>query len=124
MSIIKELEDFYNPEIELPKEILKDEQNYKYFEGTVKYKDIKNTEYIKSINDKGEEIGRIFLDKNKKQKYIEIFNNAKMNVLGISSNITFLHSFSNNEKQNYNPNEFLGFRYYENGDKKSGKFLQ
>ena len=123
MSVIKELEDFYSPEKELPKEILKDEQNSKYFEGTVRYTDIKNSEYIKSINDKGEEIGRIFLDKNKKEKYVEIFYNAKMNVLGISSNITFLHSFSNNEKQNYNPNEFIGFRYYINGLKKSGKFF-
>ena len=104
MSVIKELEDFYSPEKELPKEILKDEQNSKYFEVTVRYTDIKKSEYIKSINDKGEEIGRIFLDKNKKEKYVEIFYNAKMNVLGISSNITFLHSFSNNEKQNYNPN--------------------
>lgn len=123
MSVIKELEDFYIPEKELPKEILKDEQNSKYFEGTVKYIDTKKSEYIKSINDKDEEIGRIFLDKNKKEKYLEIFNNAKMNVLGISSNITFLHSFSNNEKQNYNPNKFIGFRYYTNGLEKSGKFF-
>ena len=123
MSVIKELEDFYNPEIELPKEILKDEQNYKYFEGTVKYTDIKMSVYIKSIIYKGEEVGRIFFDKNKKEKYLEIFNNAKMNVLGISSNITFLHSFSNEEKQNYNPNEFIGFRYYINGAKKSGKYF-
>ena len=123
MSVIKELEDFYIPEKELPKEILKDEQNSKYFEGTVKYIDTKKSEYIESINDKDEEIGRIFLDKNKKEKYLEIFNNAKMNVLGISSNITFLHSFSNNEKQNYNPNKFIGFRYYTNGLEKSGKFF-
>ena len=123
MSVIKELEDFYNPEKEIPKEILKDEQNSKYFEGTVKYTDIKRSEYIKSINIKSEEMGRIFLDKNKKEKYVEIFNNAKMNVLGISSNITFLHSFSNNEEQNYNPNEFIGFRYYTNGIKKSGKYF-
>ena len=46
-----------------------------------------------------------------------------MNVLGISSNITFLHSYSNNEKQNYNPNEFIGFRYYKDGAKKAGKFF-
>ena len=54
---------------------------------------------------------------------MEIYNNAKMNVLGISSNITFLHSYSNNEKQNYNPNEFIGFRYYKDGAKKTGKFF-
>lgn len=61
MSVIKELEDFYNKEKELPKEILKDEQNSKYFEGTMKYTDEEKSECIKSINDKGEEIGRIFL---------------------------------------------------------------
>ena len=54
---------------------------------------------------------------------MEIYNNAKMNVLGISSNITFLHSYSNNEKQNYNLNEFIGFRYYKDGTKKTGKFF-
>ena len=47
MSVIKELEDFYNQEKELPKEILKDEQNSKYFEGTMKYTDKEKSEYIK-----------------------------------------------------------------------------
>ena len=96
MSVRKELEEFYNPEKELPTEILKNEENYKFIEGTVNYKDIQNSDYIKIIKDKKIITGRLFLDKNKKEKYMEIFNNTKMNVLGISPNITFLHSFSNN----------------------------
>ena len=123
MSVEKELDDFYFPQKELPNEILKDEENYKHLEGTINSKNIKNSEYIKPIIENNEEIGRIFLDKNKNEKYIEMFKNRKMNLLGISNNITFLHSFSKSEQQNYNPNEFIGFRYYENPKNKSAKFF-
>ena len=123
MSVEKELDDFYFPQKELPNEILKDEENYKHLEGTINSKNIKNSEYIKPIIEGDEEIGRIFLDKNKNEKYIEMFNNGKMNLLGISNNITFLHLFSKSEQQNYNPNEFIGFRYYENRKNKSAKFF-
>lgn len=123
-SIIEqELDESYNPKEELPIEILKDEENYKFIEGTINPKDNEKFDYIKLIIDKDATKGRIFLDKNKKEKYIEIFTNKKMNILGISQNITFLHSFSKEEKRNYNSNKFIGFRYYENKEKKAGKYF-
>ena len=123
MSLKKELEDFYIPQKESPKEILKDEGNDKHFEGTVNYKNIKISEYIKPIIENDIVIGRIFLDKNKKEKYVEIFNNLKMNILGISAEITFLHKYEKFENKNYNPNEFIGFRYYEDRKNESTKFF-
>ncbi len=123
-SIIEqELDESYNPKEELPIEILKDEENYKFLEGTINLKDKEKSDYIKLITDKDATKGRIFLDNNKKEKYIEIFTNKKMNILGISQNITFLHSFSKEEKRNYNSNKFIGFRYYENKEKKAGKYF-
>ena len=107
-------------EKDLPPEILVDEKNYEFFSGTEKYKE-KNTEYIPSfMNEEKIIIVRLFLDKNKKVKYVEIFKNKKMNILGISGNITFLHEQLDNKKEHYNPDKFIGFRYYESNknDKK------
>ena len=107
-------------EKDLPPEILVDEKNYEFFSGTEKYKE-KNTEYIPPfMNEEKIIIGRLFLDKNKKVKYVEIFKNKKMNILGISGNITFLHEQLDNKKEHYNPDKFIGFRYYESNknDKK------
>ena len=48
-------------------------------------------------------------------KYIETFQNEKFNLLGISSNITFLHLYEPGELNDYNENKFIGFRYYDKG---------
>ena len=100
-------------EKDLPPEILVDEKNYEFFSGTEKYKE-KNTEYIPPfMNEEKIIIGRLFLDKNKKIKYVEVFKNKKMNIFGISGNITFLHEYLEDKKEHYNPDKFIGFRYYE-----------
>ena len=103
-----------NEEEDLSPEILVDEKNYVFFTDTEKYEG-KNTEYIiPFMNEEKIEIGRLFLDKNNKVKYVEIFKNKKFDILGISDNITFLHEFLEDKKEHYNPDKFIGFRYYEN----------
>ena len=107
-------------EEDLSPEILIDEKNYEFFSDSEKYEG-KNTKFITPfMNEKKIEIGRLFLNKNKKVKYVEIFKNKKMEILGISENITFLHEFFENRKEHYNPDKFIGFRYYESNknDKK------
>ena len=42
-----------------------------------------------------------------------MFNNQKMDLLGVSKNITFIHEYK--IEKEIDTNEFLGFRYYENG---------
>lgn len=107
-----------------PSDKYKNENNYKFFEGTVNNNNNNfNLSYISFILGKDSINGKIFLDYNKKEKYIEIFHNRKMDVLGISPNITFIHQYSINEKDHYNPSKFIGFRYYENGPLKEGKFF-
>ena len=90
-------------EKELPLEVLEDEENSQYFEGTEKYNNkVINSEYIiPFLNKSKSKIGRIFMDKDKKEKYLEIFRNETMDVLGISQNITFLHSYLHDKKQHY-----------------------
>ena len=98
---------------ELPPEKLVEEKNERFFSGTVKYREEK-TDYITSfMNEKKIIIGRLFLDKSKHIKYIEIFKNKKLDILGISENITFLHEYLEDKKDHYNPDKFIGFRYYE-----------
>ena len=100
-------------EEDLSPEILVDKKNYVFFTDTEKYEG-KNTEYITLFMNKEKmEIGRLFLDKNKKVKYVEIFKNKKFDILGISDNITFLHEFLEDKKEHYNQDKFIGFRYYE-----------
>ena len=89
--------------------------NSMYFENTINMNKNKNSEYIKYITKNNKSIGRLFLNLNKKEKYIELFSNQTMNVLDISNKITFLHSYSNIEQNHYKENKFIGFRYYENG---------
>ena len=67
-------------------------------------------------------IGRKFLDKDKKDKYLELFENKKLKVIGISPNITFIHSFSHDNNE-CDKQKFIGFRYYQNGPFKNGKFF-
>ena len=113
----------FKEEKELPPEILVDEKNDEFFSGTVKYQEEK-TEYITPfLNEEKIIIGRLFLDKNKQIKYIEIFKNKKLDILGISENITFLHEYLEDKKDHYNPDKFIGFRYYENNKKeKKGSY--
>ena len=97
--------------------------NFMYFENTINMNKNKNSEYIQYITKNNKSIGRLFLDLNKKEKYIELFSNQTMNVLDISNKITFLHSYSNIEQNHYKENKFIGFRYYENGPLGTGKFF-
>ena len=60
-------------------------------------------------------IGRKFCNKNNEIKYIEIFKNKKLDLMGISPNITFLHSYEPKLEKEYDENNFIGFRYYEEG---------
>ena len=105
----------YNPpnEIELPLEVLKDEENFKYFSGTEKYEQKYTENIVPFMNEESAIIGRLFLDKNKEAKYVEIFRNKKMDILGISEKITFLHTYIKDKKEHYNSDKFIGFRYYE-----------
>ena len=125
----KELEQYFFPEKfkteELPIETLKDEKNYFFFEGTVNSKKVKNSNYVLSLFDKKKNlIGRKYLDKDKKEKYFELFKNNKMDLLGISNNITFIHSPSNDKESQYSTFEFIGFRYYANSSlSKYGNFF-
>ena len=112
-------------EKELPLEVLEDEENSQYFEGTEKYNNkVINSEYIiPFLNKSKSKIGRIFMDKDKKEKYLEIFRNEIMDVLGISQNITFLHSYLHDKKQHYDQKKFIGFRYYENNPYENGNYF-
>ena len=74
--------------------------NYKYIEDFVIDKKI---------------IGRKFFNKNKEIKYIEIFNNKKLNLIGISPNITFIHAYEPKLENKFDEDNFIGFRYYEEG---------
>ena len=116
--------DIFFPKEEKLKEIcLKDEDNSKYFEGTSNYRKIKHSDYITNYLDENSKvIGRQFLDKNKKVKYIELFENDKMKVIGISSKITFIHSYSHDDNK-LDTKKFIGFRYYQNGPLENGKFF-
>ena len=60
-------------------------------------------------------IGRKFCNKNNEIKYIEIFKNKKLDLMGISPNITFLHPYDPKLEKKYDENNFIGFRYYEEG---------
>jgi hypothetical protein len=112
--------DPQNIEKELPTEIFIDEKNYEFFSDSEKYKGKYTELIIPFINEEKIIIGREFLDKSKKIKYVEIFKNKKMNILGLSGNITFLHKYLEDKKEHYDPDKFIGFRYYESykNDKK------
>ena len=71
----------------------KENQFDDYFQNTEKLGN--NTEFIKEYEVNGKIIGRQFLNKNKEiqynQLYLEIFENTKLELMGISPNITFLY---------------------------------
>ena len=46
-----------------------------------------------------------------------------MDILEISPNITFLHSYSDYNNDNLDFQKFIGFRYYENGPSKNGNYF-
>ena len=54
--------------------------NSMFFENTINMNKNKNSEYIQYITKNNISIGRLFLDLNKKEKYIELFSNQTMNV--------------------------------------------
>lgn len=101
---------------ELPKKSLPPEKDNLYddcFEMTEKISS-KNTYVLDFIFDK-EIIGRKFCNKNNEIKYIEIFKNKKLDLMGISPNISFLHPYEPKLEKKYDENNFIGFRYYEEG---------
>ena len=85
-----------------------------YFKGTSKLTKESN-QYIKDIVNKNAIIGRRYYNKENKILYLEIFNNKKLDLLGISKNITFIHLYEPNVELEYNENKIIGFKYYENG---------
>ena len=99
-----------------PKEV-KQNQFDDYFEGTEKLNS--KSKFIDDFVIKDEIIGRKFLNKNKEIKYIEIFKNSKLELMGISKNITFIHLYEAKNENLYNGNKFIGFRYYTNEQKAS-----
>ena len=104
--------DPQNIEKELPPEIFTDEKNYEFFSESEKYIGKYTDFIIPFVNEEKIIIGRKFLDKCKKIKYVEIFKNKKMEILGLSSNITFLHKYLEDKKEHYEQDKFIGFRYY------------
>ena len=109
----KFIDIFFPKEENLNEVILEDEENYKYFEGTAKYQNEKESDYITNFYDKNNKvIGRKFLNKDKKVKYLELFENKKLEVIGISTNITLIHSYSHDYNEN-DIKKFIGFRYYQ-----------
>ena len=128
-----------------PNGVFKEENNSQLFEGTVKYNyKIKNSNYILIVKEQNEKndnqtklseyiidlkdnkdniLGRIFLNKNGEGKYVEEFKNEKMDILEVSPNITFLHSYSDYNNEYYDFQKFIGFRYYENGPTKNGNYF-
>ena len=86
----------------------------KYIMGTSKLwknSDGKDIQDIK--DDKGNIIGRKFISKNK-VLYYEIFEDERFNILGLSSQITFLFIPKEENNDLYCNNNCIGFRYYEN----------
>lgn len=74
-----------------------------------------NPKYINDFVIDEKILGRKFCNKKGEIKYLEIFNNKKLELIGISPNITFLHAYEPKLKFKYNENDFIGFRYYETG---------
>ena len=117
-SLNFEKDKSYNQSSATQKENLYD----KYFEKTEKISS--NPKYIKKFLKVENIIGRKFLDEFNEIKYLEIFKNPKLELLGISSNITFLHLYDPKLVDGYDKNKIIGFRYYEKGpqDSKSQYF--
>ena len=85
----------------------------KYLNGSEKLTNEKSSFITEILNENKIIIGRKFFGENNQIKYIEMFNNEKMNLLGISKNITFIHEYKFGKE--IDTNEFMGFRYYEYG---------
>ena len=91
----------------------KDNKYDEYFQNTEKLSN--NSKSINNIFLNSKIIGREYCGIDKKTKYIEIFENKKLSILGISPNITFLHIYEPKNNKKYNENKFIGFRYYDKG---------
>ena len=82
-----------------------------FFIGTEKLND--NPKYIQKFVIDEKVVGRKFFNKENEIKYLEIFNNKILDLMGISKNITFIHLYEKENKKGYDENKFIGFRYYE-----------
>ena len=97
---------------------IKDNQYESYFKNTEKISP--NPKYIKDLKDYkdiNKVIGRVYCDKKGIIKYVEIYKNTKIELMGISPYITFIHLYDEKFNNKYNENKFIGFRYYEKGPK-------
>ena len=83
-----------------------------YFEWTEKISH--KPKFIEELKVNDKVIGRKYSNKNNEIKYVEIFKNQKFELMRISPNITFIHSYDQKMKNGYDTNKFIGFRYYKN----------
>ena len=96
-----------------PKEIIDNYNLYgKYFSGTEKLWKHESKKLIKEIIENDKEIGRKFL-RGSSVSYIEIFEDKKLNVLGLTKRISLLLI----PDKEINSKNCIGFRYYENNNK-------
>lgn len=86
--------------------------NDKYIRGTSKLWKNSNEEYIKDYFFKSKRIGRQFL-RDDSISYLEIYEDIKLNTLGLTNKITLLTIPSDNNSPIYEEKNILGFRYYE-----------
>ena len=59
------------------------------------------------------DFSRIFYKKDK-LSYFEIFEDNRTELIGISKKISLIYAPLENDQENYDKNECIGFRYYEN----------
>ena len=87
----------------------------KYFKDTVSPKNF-DSNYIFEIKDeKDKVIGRKFLTEDKKVGYYEIYEDSICNLINhVNKRVTFLFSPKSIDEKEYQLNERIGFRYYEN----------
>lgn len=71
-----------------------------------------NQKYIQDLESEKKIIGRKFLVGDQ-ISYLEIFEDQKLTILGLSKKITLLYLPLDNQNNQYDPNNCIGFRYYQ-----------
>ena len=66
--------------------------------------------------------GRIFF-KNEKPSYFEIYKEPRLEIMGISENISVLYAPSEEDKNKYDEKRCIGFRYYEKNNKEKCNYF-
>ena len=85
--------------------------------------EIRTPKYIQDLFIKEEILGRKFLNKNNSISYLEIFEDIRFNILGLSKKISLLYSPSNNNIEQYNKEHCFGFRFYSKSKKEICKYF-